>query len=107
MPGPFLGAGHRAFGLSPQGRAGEVGSSETKSRQALEDEGYNLKRWQAVEMSKTSDPDGNRDKFLNRTDVASGTILFSDSPQSSPKYQRVVKVELKGNRLECRVSGAE
>src|SRR5437667_8540932 len=57
--------------------------AQVKARQALENEGYNIKAWQPIQMSKSSDPDGNRDKYLNRDPVSGngGTILFSDSAQ--------------------------
>ena len=71
----------------------------------MESEGYNTKLWQPIETSKSSDPDGNHDKYLARDPnlANGGTILFSDSPQSSAKHSRIVMVNLKGNRLECQV----
>src|SRR5690242_16704568 len=40
--------------------------AEVKARQAMESEGYLPKVWQPIQMSNTSDPDGNHDKYLNR-----------------------------------------
>ena len=83
--------------------------AQVKARQALENEGYNIKAWQPIQMSKSSDPDGNRDKYLNRDPVSGngGTILFSDSAQSSAKHQRIVRVTLKANQVECQVVNAQ
>src|ERR1044071_8030600 len=48
--------------------------AEVKAKQALEAEGYNLKRWQAMQISQSTDPDGNHDKYLMRGGSNSGTI---------------------------------
>ena len=76
-----------------------------KARQAMDSEGYIAKVWQPIEAGKSSDPDGNRDKYLARdpNDTNGGTIVFSDSAQSSGKHSRIVRVNLKANRVECQV----
>jgi len=79
--------------------------ASTKATQAIASEGYSTNVWKPVELNKTSDPDGNRDKCLLRdpTNPAKGDVTFCDSDQASAKNSRVVHVELKGNQVECRV----
>jgi hypothetical protein len=76
-----------------------------KAQQSLASEGYNTEYWKAVEDSKSSDPDGNHDKYLarNPANSASGTIIFCDSDKRTAKHTRIVHVELKGNRVDCQV----
>ena len=77
----------------------------TKATQALAAEGYDTDVWKPVELSKSTDPDGNHDKCFQRegTNPAKGIVTFSDSEQASAKNSRIVHVELKGNQIECRV----
>src|SRR5262245_45511050 len=47
-----------------------------KAQQSLASEGYNTDYWKPLEDSRSTDPDGNHDKYLarNPTNAASGTI---------------------------------
>ena len=76
-----------------------------KAQQAIATEGYNTDYWKALEDSKTSDPDGNHDKYLarNPSSSTSGTITFCDSDKHTAKHTRIVHVELKENHIDCQV----
>src|SRR5262245_49898065 len=62
-----------------------------KATQAIASEGYNMKVWKPVEVNMTSDPDGNRDKCLNRdrSNPAKGDITFCDSDQATSRNSRI------------------
>ena len=74
-----------------------------KARESLARDGYDVSVWRPSEDDRTKAPDGTPDRYLvrNAIDPNSGWIGFRDTSASDLNPQRIVDVELKGERLEC------
>ena len=73
------------------------------TRRALALDGYDLAAWEPLWADQSKAPDGTPDRYLARNgeDPNAGTVRFVNMGDSNPT--RIVQVELKGERLECRI----
>ena len=74
-----------------------------KARQTLALDGYDLSAWQPVGDDRSSAPDKTPDRYFSRNtlDANQGSVLFAN--RADPNPRRIVSIQLKGDRVECRV----